>query len=257
MTTESVPEEAKKPLFVDLNPDSPEEGIIEVESLCSNCEDQGLTRLMLTRIPFFQEVILSSFHCDHCGNENRHIQHGGKIQDKGIKYDVAIRTNRDLNREVVKSEFATFSIPQLDFEQPATKQGDITSIEGLIDGVIRGLTQEQPLRKTLQPELYKKLEEFIEKLENLKTLKETFHIIVEMLLSHSDLLKMAQTELKYFTLAPEKDAATTVTHYPRTHEQDVFLGLAVLSIPTNCPNCNAPCDTKMKVIGILDVLLTN
>ena len=40
MTTESVPEEAKKPLFVDLNPDSPEEGIIEVESLCSNCEDQ-------------------------------------------------------------------------------------------------------------------------------------------------------------------------------------------------------------------------
>ena len=32
---------------------------------------------------------------------------------------------------------------------------------------------------------------------------------------------------KYFTLAPEKDAATTVTHYPRTHEQDVFLGLAV------------------------------
>ena len=30
---------------------------------------------------------------------------------------------QDLNREVVKSEYAVFSIPHLDFEQPASKQG--------------------------------------------------------------------------------------------------------------------------------------
>lgn len=52
----------------------------EIESMCINCEenvrslklektddDQGTTRLLLTKIPFFREVILMSFSCPHCG----------------------------------------------------------------------------------------------------------------------------------------------------------------------------------------------
>ena len=51
----------------------------EIESMCINCEEnvipstsqntdsQGTTRLLLTKIPFFREVILMSFSCPHCG----------------------------------------------------------------------------------------------------------------------------------------------------------------------------------------------
>lgn len=41
-----------------------------IESLCSNCEENGETRLLLTKIPFFREIIVSSFHCDKCGFRN-------------------------------------------------------------------------------------------------------------------------------------------------------------------------------------------
>ena len=30
-----------------------------------------------------------------------------------------------------------------------------------------------------------------------------------------------------------------------------FALLKVLSFPTNCPSCNAPCETNMKLIGML------
>ena len=50
-----------------------------------------MTRLMLTRIPFFKEVIISSFSCDECGFENREVQLGGKVQEKGVKYVLTVR----------------------------------------------------------------------------------------------------------------------------------------------------------------------
>src|SRR5579859_6725304 len=53
----------------------------EIESMCINCEEnvspqptpdrtdsKGTTRLLLTKIPFFREVVLMSFSCPHCGN---------------------------------------------------------------------------------------------------------------------------------------------------------------------------------------------
>ena len=49
-----------------------------------------MTRLFLTKIPFFREVIVSSFHCDHCGNHNAELQPAGRIQEKGVKYSVRI-----------------------------------------------------------------------------------------------------------------------------------------------------------------------
>lgn len=53
---------------------------------------QGMTRLFLTKIPFFREVIVSSFTCDHCGFRNAEVQSGGRIQDKGVQYSAIIKT---------------------------------------------------------------------------------------------------------------------------------------------------------------------
>lgn len=41
-----------------------------LESLCPNCQENGETRLLLTKIPFFKEIIVSSFYCDNCGYRN-------------------------------------------------------------------------------------------------------------------------------------------------------------------------------------------
>lgn len=38
-----------------------------IESLCMECHEQGITRLLLTYIPYFKEVIVISFRCEHCG----------------------------------------------------------------------------------------------------------------------------------------------------------------------------------------------
>lgn len=56
-----------------------------IESFCVNCEKQGKTRLLLTNIPMFREVIISSFYCDECGYKNNEVQFAGQIKDKGIK----------------------------------------------------------------------------------------------------------------------------------------------------------------------------
>ena len=45
----------------------------EIVSLCMECNENGVTRFMYTKIPMFKEIILSSFTCDHCGNKNTEV----------------------------------------------------------------------------------------------------------------------------------------------------------------------------------------
>lgn len=63
-----------------------------------------------------------SFECEHCGFENNEIQSGGKIQDKGLRITLHVKNSRDLNRQVVKSDYASVKILELDFEIPAQSQ---------------------------------------------------------------------------------------------------------------------------------------
>lgn len=50
-----------------------------------------MTRLLLTKIPFFREIIVSSFSCEHCGWNNTEIQSAGRIQDQGVCYALTVR----------------------------------------------------------------------------------------------------------------------------------------------------------------------
>jgi len=64
----------------DAATDSEPKMVEEIESLCMECRENGITRLLLTYIPYFKEVIVVSFICDHCGNRNNEIQSAGEIQ---------------------------------------------------------------------------------------------------------------------------------------------------------------------------------
>lgn len=237
----------------------------QIESLCMNCYKNGTTRLLLTRIPFFREVIVSSFTCEHCHWSNTEIQSAGQIQEQGVCYTLKITTKQDLNREVVKADSATTRIPELDFEiPPFTQKGSLSTVEGLLDRAVSGLEQEQPARRLADPEVAARIDEFIRKLRKLKDVEEEFTLVIEDPSGNSFVEN---------PVAPQKDEALTVTKFKRTIDQDKQLGLRadddegyneeepagndletmrneVLVFDTNCPGCNGPAKTNMKLVSI-------
>ncbi|XP_006642368.2 zinc finger protein ZPR1 [Lepisosteus oculatus] len=249
-------------VFKEISAEDEDQQPTEIESLCMNCYQNGTTRLLLTKIPFFKEVILSSFTCPNCNWSNTEIQSAGRIQEEGVSYTLLVRSKQDMNREVVKADCATTRIPELDFEIPAfTQKGALSTIEGLIDRAVAGLEQDQPTRKTTAPEVASKIDEFIEKLKKLKDVESPFTLIIDDPSGNSFVEN---------PFVPQKDEALTVTRYKRTAQQDIQLGLKadddneeekpgndietlrneVLKFDTNCPECNAPASTNMKLVQI-------
>ena len=74
-------------IFDELNPQNV---VNEIESMCVNCEKNGTTRLLFTKIPFFKEVILMSFTCPECGYKSTEIQPGSSLADTGVLYDINV-----------------------------------------------------------------------------------------------------------------------------------------------------------------------
>ncbi|KAH1175305.1 zinc finger protein ZPR1 [Mauremys mutica] len=248
------------PLFRPLSAEDEEQQPDEIESLCMSCYRNGVTRLLLTKIPFFKEIIVSSFTCGSCACSNTEIQSVGRIQEQGVCYTLVVTARQDMNREVVKTDCATARIPELDFEIPAFSQkGALTTIEGIIDRAVAGLEQDQPVRRAADKDVAGKIEEFIGKLKQLKEVDSSFTFIIDDPSGNSFVENPC---------APQKDDALVVTHYRRTAQQDAMLGLEaeetdenpadsvedlrneVLQFNTNCPECNAPANTNMKLVQI-------
>ena len=51
-----------------------------------------MTRMLLTKIPFFKEVIIMSFECPHCHHKDNEIQPGGVIQEEGVRITLAVKS---------------------------------------------------------------------------------------------------------------------------------------------------------------------
>jgi predicted metal-binding protein len=91
MTAHEASEAQPKSLFEDISADNV---FSEIESLCMNCHEQGTTRLLLTRVPFFKEIIVMAFTCPYCGYESNEIQSGSEIQEKGVHYVLQVQTKK-------------------------------------------------------------------------------------------------------------------------------------------------------------------
>ncbi|XP_075046518.1 zinc finger protein ZPR1 [Mixophyes fleayi] len=251
-------------VFREISADDEEQQPAEIESLCMNCYQNGMTRILLTKVPFFKEIIVSSFTCDSCGWCNTEIQSAGRIMEQGVRYSLSVRNKRDVNREVVKTDYATTHIPEIDFEIPAcTQKGAHTTIEGILERTVVGLQQEQPLRRAEDAQLAEKIDDFIAKLQRMKAGETPFTFVLDDPSGNSFVEN---------PFAPQKDEALTVAHYRRSKEQDSLLGIEslngqqnseetpevstedmrdeVLQFPTNCPECNAPAATNMKLVQI-------
>ncbi|KAM8795477.1 zinc finger protein ZPR1 [Eudromia elegans] len=236
------------------------EGPAEIESLCMKCHGSGVTRLLLTRVPFFRELVVSSFACGSCAWRDAEVQPAGRVQERGVRYELRVARPQDLDRRVVKTASAAARIPELAFEVPAfTQRGVLTTVEGIIERAAAGLEQDQPARREADRDVADKIEEFIARLRRLKELPAPFTLVID------DPSGNSFVENPH---APHRDEALAVTHYRRTPQQDAALGLAaeepqeapeepeqdlrdeVLQFNTNCPECNAPAATNMKLVQI-------
>ncbi|KAL3217412.1 hypothetical protein MRX96_032414 [Rhipicephalus microplus] len=229
-------------LFPILSGDDPQ--VTELESLCLQCRKNGITRLLLTKIPFYREVVVMSFHCEHCGWQNSELQPAASVQPTGIRFELLVRVKEDLNRQVVKTRDAVVTLPEIELEIPArTQEGCITTVEGVLQRVVRGL------ENTDYPESRDKLTEFVSALKKLQELEKPFRLVLDDP-SGNSFVENPQ--------APGADPSMKVRRYERTAEQDLSLGILsesnddglrddVLGFTTNCSECQAPCETRMKV----------
>ncbi|KAK9248218.1 ZPR1 zinc-finger domain-containing protein [Lipomyces tetrasporus] len=241
----------------------------EIESLCMNCHENGTTRLLLTSIPYFREVILMSFSCPHCGFRNSEIQPASEIQEKGSLYKFQVESKEDLNRQVVKSESCDCAFPSISLEIPH-QRGQLTTVEGLLTDVVEDLSQSQPVRKYTEPEAYEKIEAVLTKIqEMIDGTVFPFEVIVDDPAGNS-----------WIELSPgESHEKWSKTEYFRTLQQNETLGLVnadqdaeeveqdsqqdadgqqtapisndeVHTFQATCPSCLRRCDTHMKLVDI-------
>ncbi|POW17157.1 hypothetical protein PSHT_06458 [Puccinia striiformis] len=237
------------------------EGVDSIESLCMNCGKNGQTRMLLTSIPFFREVIVVSFRCPHCHHSNNSIQSAGEIQPRGSVYTIKnISKNVDLNRQVIKSEHGIIKIKELELEIPKGN-GKMTTVEGLLRDTVYDLNLNQPLRKINDPLIYEKIQELLDKLALVLELKfEPITIELEDITGNSFIEAINGLE----------DPNWSKREFNRTTEQNSELGLVpthdqvagltedyvsedpeeVYSFPSTCGSCGQTLNTRMKKIEI-------
>ena len=255
-----------------------DEAPIVVPSLCMNCHEEGETRILLQRIPNFKEILIESFHCEHCEFHNNSVKFAGETQEQGVKIQFQVRTPEDLQRQIVISEYGVLDVLGIE-RQPGS--GQLTNIEGVIRNMADGfrqLTAEQ-LHQIGGEGSYEIIQDYIKRLELVLT--------GEALPQTVTLTDMSGNSwIEPFTF--ESSGKYIRSNYNRTPEQNVALGLAevedsaepgvgngehddesgmpseivkgqVYKIPTSCPACSKPCEVRYKsaiVPGFEEVIVS-
>uniref|UniRef100_A0A8R7TP57 Zinc finger ZPR1-type domain-containing protein n=1 Tax=Triticum urartu TaxID=4572 RepID=A0A8R7TP57_TRIUA len=195
-----------------------------VESLCMRCGENGTTRILLTLIPHFREVVLMAFECPHCSERNNEVQFAGQLQAKGCCYTLKVPKGQPevLNRQVVKSDSATIKIPELDFEiPPEAQRGTLSTVEGSIMRAVSELQALQDERKKVDPQKAEAIEQFLVKLRSLGSGEAAFTFILDDASGNSFIENPN---------APSSDPLLSLKFYERTYEQQAALGF--LAEPT-------------------------
>lgn len=144
----------------------------------------------------------------------------------------------------------------------------MTTIEGIIDRIVTGLEQDQDRRRKENPETAEQIDQFINKLKALKDVEEPFTIIFEDVSGNTHVQNPK---------APQKDEGCEIHYFRRTMQQNHVLGIyaeneetilqpineeeytleemegEVMTFRTNCPECNSPCQTNMKMTSEYDL----
>ncbi|KAF2706610.1 zf-ZPR1-domain-containing protein [Pleomassaria siparia CBS 279.74] len=261
-----------------------------IESLCMNCHEDGTTRLLLTKIPFFREIVIMSFDCPHCHFKNAEIQSAGEIQQQGVKFSFKVECQEDLSRQIVKSDTAVFRIENIDLEIPAGR-GQLSNVEGILSMIAQDLEQKQEERKAVMPEVYEQIQGIIQTVKQMSNAEKfPFTITIDDPAGNSSFEpspadpsgKYARREYPRSAaenaalglgdttgepvqgmagdapateIRPEYHAEQMYPEMPTEQvgnnvDEDDIVENQVYSFPATCPGCTRNCATNMKMVNI-------
>ena len=176
----------------------------------------GQTNILLTKIPFFRDIMIVGFDCPECGFRNNEVQFAGRLSDFGIQILFRAMNKADLNREVVKSEHSVIRFEEIDLEIPANGKAEINTIEGLILRTYDQLNFHQPLRRIHEPQNYQKLQVFL-KHAKLYLEGQKFPLTVKIRdPSGNSTIKNP--------MAPKQDKNMEIRHFERTKQELIAMG---------------------------------
>ncbi|KAI3323850.1 zinc finger protein zpr1 [Xylariaceae sp. AK1471] len=242
-----------------LRDDDNDKVVEQIESLCMNCHENGTTRMLLTSIPYFREVILMSFRCDHCNFSNSEIQSAGTIQPKGSSYLLRLTDMADFERTVVKADTAVVKFIELDVEVPPGR-GQLTNVEGLLSTVINDLELGQEARKEQMPEIYEKVAQIITKGRAMLAGEAfPFRVSVDDPAGNSWISPnmrdgVGKWEKRDYVRTPEQNEALGLAATDESAangvENEEIVPDQVYEFPAHCPGCMHACTTRMTMVDI-------
>lgn len=99
---------------------------------------------------------------------NNEVSFTGTFGEQGVKYTLTVAKGdqQALSRQVVKSDSAVVTVPELEFEIPAvTQKGSITTVEGLLMDAASNIRLLQEERRAADPATAKLIDDFLAKLD--------------------------------------------------------------------------------------------
>lgn len=210
---------------------------------------------------------MTAFECPHCGYRNNELQSASALSEKGSKMTCILTDKSDLNRQIVRTEYATLEIPELELELPANmKKSSLSTIEGVLRNTVLDLNEGQEQRKSEYPEVYEKINSIITKIESFLKVPTKLTIIIDD--------PSGNSYIENF-MYPKTDPKLRAIYYIRSKQQMIEMGYAaedeedkaieedgidkaphavdkqeVFHFPTNCPACQKPSETRMHLIEI-------
>ncbi|KAL5577603.1 hypothetical protein UlMin_019302 [Ulmus minor] len=198
---------------------APEE-VMTFPSTCGGCAAMCETRMFVTNIPYFQEVIVMASTCDGCGYRNSELKPGGRISEKAKIITLNVKNPADLSRDVIKSDSAGVKIPELDLELASgTLGGLVTTVEGLVKQISESLERVHGFSfgDSLDESKRTKWIDFGTRLNKLLSLEEPWTLILDDALANS-FIAPATDDIK-------DDHQLKFEEYERSWEQNEELGL--------------------------------
>ena len=127
-------------------------GSKELPFVCPACNAEGGSqRSATTNIPHFKGVTILSFVCEQCffkTNEIKADNSSDVISPTGMRWELQVRAESDMHRDLVKAKTARINIPELGFEMSAGSLGGLyTTVEGLLKQIHDRLKSSNPLTR--------------------------------------------------------------------------------------------------------------
>ncbi|BBN05014.1 zinc finger protein [Marchantia polymorpha subsp. ruderalis] len=198
---------------------APEE-VMTFPATCGACISPCETRMYVTNIPYFKEVIVMASTCESCGYRNSELKPGGSIPKKGKKITLQVKSKRDLSRDVIKSDSAMVIVPEVELElSPGTLGGLVTTVEGLICQISESLKRVHgfSIGDSADPWRKNKWQDFDNHLKKLLECEEEWSLVLDDALANS-FIAPATDDF-------EADTQLISEDYERSWDQDEELGL--------------------------------